>query len=1024
MSQPQVQQRPAAANGVGRRRTERDVTNTRADTGFRSDSQNWRSSSQSSLRSAPNAATAPGMVHGHGHFNSLSNNNSLTGGNNKSPGEKTETGVSSVLRGVDKPLHDRLVFMAMCLVGQTVEVQMKNGSFYSGIFHTANMDKDFGIVLKMARLIKDGSVKGGKSEAVKEAARKAPHKSLVIHAKDFVQIIAKDVPLSGDAGLSNGRARDNRGELATDNLISQGRQREIERELKPWKPDDEAPRSLALESTFQSSWNRNWDQFETNKALFGVETTFNEELYTTKLERGPQMREREREAWRIAREIEGQTTRNLHLAEERGIRLAPELEAMDEESRFSSVIRSAKLDVGEDGEDRNIDEHNEETFGGAFASGASAVGSRDGDASTSPSGSSVSTSRIRESDSKASRPSSADSTQTINGPSQKDSSLLLRERRAASIDKDKGEVAGLDSQADTHRERVRLRQLLVDDKFRRTSKAGGSPYHSPVGRASPLMSPLVGDPASIQALNLDPSCPQVPEEVYREFQQFKERQEKEKKTTKKQKEDQVNEFKNFSESLSNLNRIRDVELSSPKATSKASAGDASSSAGKHGSQDGGARPAAPLEPKSSLPAVTSPVLLTTAQASAPPASALPIPVALGGQMINSQPIQSSSGSRPAVSTSGVSFDSSTLPMSAAVQSSGTLSTNGPPAPPGLSGGFGAPPPLTVPTVPDPHGSSPSVSPSSSVSSVASGAAPCTKKSSLNPNAKEFKLNPNAKAFTPSFTSPGPASPMIPGPVYMHAGPPPVAPMQGIPVGMNVGQYMQQPGQPAQYSQYNSPMAAAAAVASSPQYMPPPGGYVQGVPGAGVPPVLPGQPNMKMPPHSQQQVVGPPYGQQQQLRYPPQGHPMQPQPAYLHPNGQLYPQQMMYTGQPGQVLYIQQFPQGMMQGQPVPPPPQGPLPPQPSQQTQQQKHRGGGIPQMHYSGAPPPFLPGQHHLPQPQISLLHNTLQPAPSGLAPASMPGVQQPPQGMIITANSGGLGGGSGMRVGGKGGAGSFSQQ
>lgn len=58
-----------------------------------------------------------------------------------------------------------------------------------------------------------------------------------------------------------------------------------------------------------------WDQFETNKALFGVETTFNEELYTTKLERGPQMREREREAYRIAREIEGQQTRNPHLAE-------------------------------------------------------------------------------------------------------------------------------------------------------------------------------------------------------------------------------------------------------------------------------------------------------------------------------------------------------------------------------------------------------------------------------------------------------------------------------------------------------------------------------------------------------------------------------------------------------------------------------------------------------------------------------------------------------------------------------------
>lgn len=60
---------------------------------------------------------------------------------------------------------------------------------------------------------------------------------------------------------------------------------------------------------------RSWDQFETNEALFGVKSTFDEELYTTKLERGPQMRELEREAMRIAREIEGEDTQDLHLAE-------------------------------------------------------------------------------------------------------------------------------------------------------------------------------------------------------------------------------------------------------------------------------------------------------------------------------------------------------------------------------------------------------------------------------------------------------------------------------------------------------------------------------------------------------------------------------------------------------------------------------------------------------------------------------------------------------------------------------------
>lgn len=46
-------------------------------------------------------------------------------------------------------------------------------------------------------------------------------------------------------------------------------------------------------------------------------------------------------------------------------------------------------------------------------------------------------------------------------------------------------------------------------------QGSGSPYNSPIGRGSPLLSPLAADPAGIKALNLDPSCPQVPDDVYR-----------------------------------------------------------------------------------------------------------------------------------------------------------------------------------------------------------------------------------------------------------------------------------------------------------------------------------------------------------------------------------------------------------------------------------------------------------------------------------------------------------------------------
>jgi len=59
--------------------------------------------------------------------------------------------------------------------------------------------------------------------------------------------------------------------------------------------------------------SRKWDQFEANRKLFKVETTFDENLYTTRLVRPTA--EIERQAERIAREIESQPSRNMHMAE-------------------------------------------------------------------------------------------------------------------------------------------------------------------------------------------------------------------------------------------------------------------------------------------------------------------------------------------------------------------------------------------------------------------------------------------------------------------------------------------------------------------------------------------------------------------------------------------------------------------------------------------------------------------------------------------------------------------------------------
>ncbi|KAL1533418.1 Polyadenylate-binding protein-interacting protein 3 [Salvia divinorum] len=145
---------------------------------------------------------------------------------------------------------------------------------------------------------------------------------MIIPANDLIQVIANfqnydwnrvcGVPLTRD-GLSNELQYERQQELLIDSCISKSRHVDVGRDLERWIPDENDPSCLNLENIFDSPWKRGWDQFEANAALFGVKGTFKEELYTTKLEKGPQMRELEKEALRIAREIEGEDTREIHL---------------------------------------------------------------------------------------------------------------------------------------------------------------------------------------------------------------------------------------------------------------------------------------------------------------------------------------------------------------------------------------------------------------------------------------------------------------------------------------------------------------------------------------------------------------------------------------------------------------------------------------------------------------------------------------------------------------------------------------
>ncbi|PKA63723.1 hypothetical protein AXF42_Ash017007 [Apostasia shenzhenica] len=94
---------------------------------------------------------------------------------------------------------DALLLATVCAVGLPVEVQVKDGSLYTGLFHTASVDDGYGIVLKKARMMKKGRWSSNLGSG-------AVVDTLVVLSCDLVQLIVKDfvLPTEGITAYSVG----------------------------------------------------------------------------------------------------------------------------------------------------------------------------------------------------------------------------------------------------------------------------------------------------------------------------------------------------------------------------------------------------------------------------------------------------------------------------------------------------------------------------------------------------------------------------------------------------------------------------------------------------------------------------------------------------------------------------------------------------------------------------------------------------------------------------------------------------
>ena len=224
----------------------------------------------------------------------------------------------------------------------------------------------FGVVLRFVTpCAAPGEVSG-------DALVTRPLPELTIPASEFASLRVGSDALSGatsGGGVANGEGGS--AALETDAAIGSKRVGRAGRSLVAWQPDEsDAPLAGGGDLGGLGGGGRGsggggttkggkWDQFSANQAHFGVISTFDEDLYTTKLDKSRISGISEEEAARIAAEIESQSSRNFHMAEERGQALGADDD--DEEARFSAVIRGGEGDGG--GGDGRGEDKNDETFG-------------------------------------------------------------------------------------------------------------------------------------------------------------------------------------------------------------------------------------------------------------------------------------------------------------------------------------------------------------------------------------------------------------------------------------------------------------------------------------------------------------------------------------------------------------------------------------------------------------------------------------------------------------------------------------
>ena len=309
--------------------------------------------------------------------------------NNHNNNDKTSSSSSSSTTTTNA-LRYRFLQLQLSMIGQTVTLTLKNKSIIQGILHTFtpfdfnnnnNNSKKMSLlssyqnyyVVKAVKVIEKHNDNDDDDNDID--LTNANGSTLIISSDKVCKLYVKSLRLEGERSNANNNNNNNEEHdpFRTDTDISSGGHVRKNNDLvyagNEWTSAGDkkvtnngslngALEDLSLEGSgstsrgglFRSSSNSgntnnnndknnnnigSWDQFSANEQKFGIKATYDENLYTTSLDKSAIDGKKQKEAERLAKEIESQSTSNIHLAEERGHVIQGDF---DEEDLYSGVM--------------------------------------------------------------------------------------------------------------------------------------------------------------------------------------------------------------------------------------------------------------------------------------------------------------------------------------------------------------------------------------------------------------------------------------------------------------------------------------------------------------------------------------------------------------------------------------------------------------------------------------------------------------------------------------------------------------